>query len=661
MKTRWICTSAPCLLAAVIATALPAVAQVPWVNVTVVNIVPWDQSAETKTDSEPNLAVNPYNTQHMAASAFTPGLESGTLAPIYVSTDGGRIWNLKYVVPGRHSETGTGDITLRFGSTSNLLYAAVVRKDVSPRRFNILRTADTTSTSPSPMQSLVEHGGVDQPYVEAITTVSSAGVNVDRVYVGYGDVHPLECRKAATIERSLDASNTLSSPVFKQIPINDRDTGTCTDLALCGIGGVRPAIHASGKIYAAFLRWTACGSVPWTADVVVVRDDNWADDSVTTPFSSLVEPSDLKYGRLVATGVRVPYDLTLGAVGKQRLGTQLSIAVDPSNDQRVYLAWSDGTSPANFTMHLRRSTDGGATWSPDLRTIVPATNPSLAIDSSGKVGFLYQKLLAGPPETWETRLEISRDDFASPSPELPLHSAPDNLVAGIPAGPLGDYNHLMAVGGTFFGVFSGSNNPNEAVFPQGVTYQRNKNFTSSPKKLLTTAGTEVVASIDTFLFEARETINLGKCSQIPWLCVHDAIMKRGRLTLNCVIHRCIVIDVLAKNCIYKFNCPGCGPGGSCPPHYHLHLSGLKDAWRVGVFDGDGKPVEHRQFKTKTGVVVSFRPAKDKFVDGRIGSYLLAFEMEPKGKIGTDYQVKTRLVRSDRHYEPAARIVAKGPR
>jgi hypothetical protein len=669
MKIRSIFITAKYLLAAVIATAWPAVAQVPWIDATVVNIVPWEQSGEEKTDSEPYLAVNPANPQHMAASAFTPGPSGATHAPIYVSTDGGRTWKLNPIVPGNHVDTGTGDITLRFGSASNVFYAAVVRKDVSPRKFNILRTTDFAS--PSPMQLLVERGSVDQPHVEAITTVNSAGVSVDRVYVGYVDRHtPSDSvsgyMTAVTIERSLDAATAPPPSGFEQIRVGVRSS--CLN-----VGGVRPAVHASGKIYAAFFRWTDCppipastcsetsSYVPLTADLVVVRDNNWADGPVASAFKNLVEPSDGEAGRIVAAGVRIPYDLCLGTVGKQRLGTQFNIAVDPSNDLRVFLAWSDGNSPTNFTLHLRHSTDGGATWSPDLRTIVRAINPSLAINSSGTVGFLYQKLVnEDGVEKWETRLETSRDDFASAPADVLLHKAPDDTLGGIPAGPLGDYNYLMAVEGTFYGVFSGSNNPNNAEFSRGVTYQRNRDFVSAPKKLLNLDGSEAIASIDTFMFEARNTINLGKCS-LPWQCGEGAIMKRGGLTLNCLVHRCIVIDVMAKNCIYKFNCPGCGREGRCPPFYQLHLSGLKDAWRVGLFDSDGKPVEYRQFKTRTGVVVSFRPTKDKFVDGRIGSYLLAFEMEPKGKIGTNYQVKTRLVRSDRHYEPPTRSVATRPR
>jgi hypothetical protein len=65
----------------------------------IVNIIPNSMSGETQQDSEPNLAVNPQNTNDMVATAFTPAPLGGSSAPIYVSTDGGNTWSLRTVVP----------------------------------------------------------------------------------------------------------------------------------------------------------------------------------------------------------------------------------------------------------------------------------------------------------------------------------------------------------------------------------------------------------------------------------------------------------------------------------------------------------------------------------------------------------------------------------
>jgi hypothetical protein len=62
---------------------------------------------------------------------------------------------------------------------------------------------------------------------------------------------------------------------------------------------------------------------------------------------------------------------------------------------------------------------------------------------------------------------------------------------------LGDYIRLLAIGREFFGVFAGSNLPDMANFPHGVTYQRTANFTTHT--LLRNDGvTPVPVSIDPF-------------------------------------------------------------------------------------------------------------------------------------------------------------------
>ena len=63
---------------------------------------------------------------------------------------------------------------------------------------------------------------------------------------------------------------------------------------------------------------------------------------------------------------------------------------------------------------------------------------------------------------------------------------------------LGDYAHLMAVGRRFYGVFSASNAPDMANFPQGVRYQRLVDF--STHRLLREDGGAVRTSIDPFFF-----------------------------------------------------------------------------------------------------------------------------------------------------------------
>ena len=72
-------------------------------------------------------------------------------------------------------------------------------------------------------------------------------------------------------------------------------------------------------------------------------------------------------------------------MGQERLGSDLAIAVDPTNSSNVWIAWCDrvgGVTGTDWTVHVSRSTDAVPTWSADVRTITNVKNPSLAVNSN---------------------------------------------------------------------------------------------------------------------------------------------------------------------------------------------------------------------------------------------------------------------------------------
>jgi len=458
-------------------------------QVKIVNMIPNSRSGETQQDSEPNLAVNPANPQQIAGSAFTPDPLGGPNAPIYVSVNGGDLWVLNSILPGNSAVSGTGDLTLRFGGTSNNLYAGDLRGGAG-LRLNILRTANFAA--PGLMTVLVDRNNVDQPYVQA-TTVPGGGP--DRVYVGNNDFGAVGGR-TATVDVSLDG--LLAAPP----PPSNFVARRIETRATSGQDGppIRPAFHSDGTIYAVFYGWRAFTGTMATTDLVVVRDDNWAAGA--TQFAALIDPGDALAGRRVMTNLQVPWNnSSQPGFGQERfVGSNISIAVDPRTSSRVYVAWADypgGVPP--YTLHVRRSEDRGATWSAaDLITIASATNPALAVDVDGRVGFLYQQVTGAAPQRWETHLRRSSDLGVNWS-DLLLAQPPANAPVHTFIPYIGDYVHLMALGRVFYGIFSANNTPNLANFPQGVTYQRNANFTT--QTLLNTDNvTPVAVSIDPFFF-----------------------------------------------------------------------------------------------------------------------------------------------------------------
>ena len=460
-------------------------------QVVVVNMIPRSLSRETNQDSEPSLTVNPANPLEIVGTAFTPDPMGGALAPIYLSSDGGASWRLSSIVPSQSgSSTGTSDISLAFGSTGGRLYGGILRDPSTD--LETLRV--TTAASPTPMQTLASRPDNDQPFTHAI---SKSGR--DRVYIGNNDFQA--GARTATIDVS--ANGRSVHPAFKSIRIETRPT--------VGQDGpqIRPVAHPDGTVYATYYGWRAqSGSFPGntlvvTTDVVVVRDDTRGTGA--SPFRNLVDPSDNLPGRLVARNVRIPFNRNGSpATGQQRLGGTLSLAVDRRANQSgtIYIAWADQQPQSMLTVHVRRSTDRGMTWSAaDLLTAANATNAALAINNGGTIGLLYQQLAGtGANRRWVTHFRQT-DDGANWD-DLVLSTALANVPAKTFDPYLGDYDHLVAVGKHFYGIFSASNTPDPANFPNGVVYQRNANFATHTLFALDNS-TPVAPSIDPFFFKVK--------------------------------------------------------------------------------------------------------------------------------------------------------------
>jgi hypothetical protein len=498
-------------------------------NPTVVNMTPRSLSNETSQDSEPNLAVNPANPLQMAGTAFTPPPPNppppANTEPVYLSDDGGTTWTLSSIIPVIQGNAcqGTCDVTLRFGGTSNTLYVAWIDRQSFHVDTHILRVTPFPMP-PSQLTVLQNVPGigfslfataVDQPYTQATTVPSGPGMGRDRVYVGANDLAMRSINtggngKTASVDQSLDAATAPAPAGFSWPPTFIEARATCFQDG----PSVRPAIHTNGTVYVAFSRFTTCSS-PATADIVVVRDDNWGASA--KPYTDLTD-TDGASGKRVVSGISVPFTY----LGSERIGGTVSIAVDPNNAANVWVAWADGTSSNDYTIRVRQSTEKGATWSRDLKTVISATNPALAINSQGVIGFLYQKYVdpgncvrpQGDHGTacWETHLETATGGV--PWSDRVLANTPDGPAQFDPS--IGDYIHLLSVGKTFYGIFSANNFPAKANFPEKVTYQRNVDFVS--QRLLDINSSAVVSSsVDPFFFSITPNPCQGLADEIQAL------------------------------------------------------------------------------------------------------------------------------------------------
>jgi len=475
-------------LLALLASASPSLAQ----N-RLVNMVPQARSGETNQDAEPTLAINPSNYSQMAGSAFTwDNLTQGPMvtntAPIYVSSDRGATWTLALIVPSIiGSGYPTGDINLSFGSTlsgalaheTSWLYTGILRSTSSGRPMTVLRTQDYLT--PSVMTVLdTRTGNVDQPHVASLSDFGGS----DKLYVGFNNGYGCTAPNGRSATLDVSQSAAVAAPTFALDLIQARNTA-CQD----GFAEV-PAVHLDGTVYAAFI-----GDWNGSPRMVVVRDDAWGASA--TPFTALTDPSDSLPGRFLTT----PLTLQSGQMGQNRLGaSNVSIAIDPRTSDRVYVAYGDRNGPNSETIHVRRSTDRGQSWSADLVSVTDAMNPQVAINSFGTVGLLYQAVVAN---RWEARLVQTTD------PDATVFNSPGLLLANTDATTplatyspyIGDYASLRAAGKNFFGIFSASNFPDTANFLPGATFQRYVDWAAHILYADAAHTTQVPPSIDPYFFE----------------------------------------------------------------------------------------------------------------------------------------------------------------
>jgi hypothetical protein len=466
-----------------------------------VNMIPENRSGERNQDAEPTLTVDPNNYGRMAGSAFTwdnltQSPMTTSTAPIYVSADRGATWTMAYIVPSKIGNGfPTGDINLTFGSTlsgaplheTSWLYGGILSAAIAGYPMSVLRTQDYLDLA-TVMATLDTHtGNVDQPHTRALSAIAGASTGQDKLYVGFNNGYGCGAPGGRTSTLDVTQSAAAAAPSFGLDLIEARTT-PCQD----GFAQV-PAPHLDGTVYAAFIHdWSG------SPRLVVVRDNNWGLGS--PPFNDLKDPSDMLAGRFVTP----TFSIQSGTMGQQRLGaSNLSIAVDPRDSSRVYVAWGASGGASSETIHVRRSTDSGQNWSgADLLTVTSAMNPEIAINSLGTVGVLYQRVASGH---WETHLVRTTDPdattFDTPGVLLANTDAtqPTNTIASQVY--VGDYASLVTAGKNFFGMFSASNFPDTSTFFSGVVFQRYHDFTTHKLYADAAHTTEVPISIDPYFFE----------------------------------------------------------------------------------------------------------------------------------------------------------------
>jgi len=420
-------------------------------QITIVDIIPQKYQRESRQNSEPNIAVDPSDPTKIVVSAF-----GGSAAPIFISKDGGGTWAILQMV---HA----GDISIGWGGLDNAYLSMATTSGSTIGTFRL-----QTSTRRSHFQKLRRsnyrpHGQpVDQPWTEA-TQVGG----VDHIYVAFNDYS--QPTRTASIRQSLDGGSTWTNVVIERI-----DPGLEVDGA-----AVRVAANGS-RVYGAFQRFnffllSSDTSTNVEGDIVVVRDD-------AAGAGGYFQLGASGAGTEVANSVILPQ----GYLGQERLGSDLSIAVDPNNPDRVALAYAV-IRRGSPVVALVLSLNGGATWD-EIYTTPPASAlPAVAIAGNGAVGLLFTFY---DGVFLETHFVQSQNAFATKT-DVTLSRFADLSLKKQFEPYIGDYEDLVAVGNDFYGAFSASNDTSQ--FPQQPTFLRDTTLLGTAK---------VPFSIDPFFFKA---------------------------------------------------------------------------------------------------------------------------------------------------------------
>jgi hypothetical protein len=470
-------------------------------QVRVVNVIPFSQSGEASPDPEPTISVNPANPREIAIASLTWAedvCESKRSAPVFLSASGGDRWALACIIPLDSVNASAGDYTVRFAH-DGVLHLAMLFPLLPPPTMRILSSPQPVGRGPAMLRERFVTDSFDQPWM----ALARRGP-VTYVLVGGNDKTLIADTTAlGTGVVFVSAGDTTSGRRFVRQQLERR--------MLRGQNyAVRVAAHEDGTVYAVY--YSPLAANPGGAqDVTVARDDSLGLGSPA--FGALREPvvrdasacreRDGKPGFRVARCRQVPFEdgvePTFGQ--ERRVSANLSVAIDPRTSRTVYVAWADSVDRHHYTLHVRRSTDGGTSWSEDLYTVPDATNPALAVDSVGAVGFMYQQLEGtGNATRWVTRLLLTDDAFAT-TRSFSLADTPAGEPVALITPYIGDYVDLVARGETFYGAFSASNKPDSAHFPNGVVFLRRADFTT--KDLLNTgARVTVPVSIDPYFVRA---------------------------------------------------------------------------------------------------------------------------------------------------------------
>jgi hypothetical protein len=466
-------------------------------QITVVNMIPGIWSRDTSQNSEPSVTVN-NTTGLVIGSAFTAGFnfcDSGTGAPFFVSTDDGDSWDLACMLPTTNNYPG--DLTVSLTPDNKSLYATALDyyRTTSPKKVHMDARVYSWSSGASPIASWFASSGFT--FGAPLQDYLRDGTDQPQVRTAPGDGPPKMFAVGDT-----RTGNTIDPCAAIGVAFADAPTPTpvrqCvgTERAFWSSIPASRVVMVHDTTYILMYRPVNRGAAN---DVVVYRRDRTGNfdalkdgPAVSTIQNNRVNPCTVQDGLSGNRAVRCRQYTSVRAGQERHVESELSIAVDPNDAKKVYIAWAETADTTSamlrLALHFASSIDAGVTWTESSWKPDSSTNPALAVASDGAIGVMYQKLVTslGGGTFWTTQLFIAadRDQLATG----PTDTSPFLLASVNAAEPtwvmdpyIGDYLQLVSKGRNFYGIFSASNDlsgSNSSPFlcrtcPRGRAYDTN--------------------------------------------------------------------------------------------------------------------------------------------------------------------------------------------
>jgi Hint domain len=482
-------------------------------TIRIIDVIPAGDSSETAQDSEPSIAVNPADPTQIIAGSFS------TSTSFFLTLDGGTTWS-------HYDDLSTQDKSLAWKTDGSgfLTETMTLNSDLATYAGTVSSSgfgAAINTYAPANPDDL------DQPWIRTGP--------FNHVYVAYNNLNNYPAGNTASVNVSTDGGATYTTTVIDRIGGAEGQDAPAVRLDVSG-----------SRSYAIFTRWNTlveddANGARYGSQVVVVRSDDGGADG----FTALGSGGD---GTVVAntTSVFANTSDTPLTLGRERIaGGDSAIAIDPNNADHVVVAYLDAPGANGsglMQLVVAESTDGGVNWTTKYTTdsATRSAQPGLAILDNGTIGLLYDNYDPTTNKLSQHLLKTS-DDFASTTDTV--LATEKNAAAPFDFHPyLGDFFDLHAVGNTFYGTFSASND-DDGTNASFLNLSLDRDFTGTPGtsnfQLTNGVGGSVSFSIDPFLFiddgsanpcYCRGTLIMTEQGEVPVerLRIGDRVMTGSR-------------------------------------------------------------------------------------------------------------------------------------